>query len=456
MTSRHLIPHGYLSLLGDIDTNRHVDPRRELITVLPRKYFGIDDNTVLSVGHLQGSIPHFSRFLAEDRAQQSLLGRQLRLALRRHFADQNITGAHLRADADDPVAVQIFQRIVTHAGHILCDALCSQLRIAGLRLILFNMNGCIDILSHQPFADQDRILVVVTFPGHKTDQRVFAQRQLALCRGGTVRDHLPRLYMIALFHDRLLVITVGLVASHKLCQMILIRFPVVAGHLDDAGGHIGDRAVLSRHHTDTGIHRRLLLHTCSDCRRFREQKRHCLTLHVGTHQRTMRIIVLQKRNQGSRHGKYHFRGHIHIIHPSLRIVLGLLHITPGHALADKISVVVQYGRRLGNIVVVFLIRCHIYDLIRDSRILRIALVNFAVRCLHETVLIDPRVARKRVDQTDVGTLRRLDRAHTPIVRIVYVTHLESCAVSGKSARSQRGQTSLVGQLAQRICLVHEL
>ena len=300
------------------------------------------------------------------------------------------------------------------------------------------MNGRIYVLPHQSFTDQDGILIVIAFPGHKADQRVFAQRQFAQRRGRAVRDHFAGIYTVALFHDRLLVVTVGLVASHKLCQMILIRFAVVAYHLNDSGGYIGDRTALSCHHADTGVHRRLLLHTRTHGRRFREQKRHSLTLHVGTHQRTVRVIVLQKRNQRGRHGEYHFRRYVHVVHQSLRIVLRLLHITAGNAFSDKIPVVIQCGGGLCHIVVILFIRRHIYNLIGYSRILRIALIDLTVRRLHKTILIDPRIARQRVDQTDVRAFRRLYRTHTPVVCIMYVTHLESGAVSGKSARAKCG------------------
>ena len=60
------------------------------------------------------------------------------------------------------------------------------------------------------------------------------------------------------------------------------------------------------------------------------------------------------------------------------------------------------------------------------------------------------------DQTDVRTFRGLDRAHSAVVGVVYVTNLESGAVTGQTARAQGGQTTLMGQLCQRVVLIHEL
>ncbi len=107
-------------------------------------------------------------------------------------------------------------------------------------------------------------------------------------------------------------------------------------------------------------------------------------------------------------------------------------------------------------IIIFLIRRHVDCLVRNARILRIALVDLSVRRLHKTILVDPRIGCKGVDQTNVRSLRRLNRAHSAIMRIVHITHLESGTVSGKTAGTQRRQTSLVGQLAERVVLIHEL
>ena len=123
---------------------------------------------------------------------------------------------------------------------------------------------------------------------------------------------------------------------------------------------------------------------------------------------------------------------------------------------QEVTFLIQRLVRLCHMVIVFLIRRHIDNFIGNSRILRIRLVNPAVRCLNETVLIDSRIGCQRVDQTDVRTLGSLDRAHSSVMGIMYVPNLESCTVTGQTSRSQRRQTSLVGQLAQRIVLIHKL
>ena len=56
----------------------------------------------------------------------------------------------------------------------------------------------------------------------------------------------------------------------------------------------------------------------------------------------------------------------------------------------------------------------------------------------------------------LGPFRRLDRAYAPVVRRVHVAHLEAGALAGETARPERRETALVGDLAQRIGLIHEL
>ena len=107
-------------------------------------------------------------------------------------------------------------------------------------------------------------------------------------------------------------------------------------------------------------------------------------------------------------------------------------------------------------IVIFLIGCHVDNIICYSGSVRVVLVDLSVRSLDKAVLVDLRVCRQRVDQTDVGSFRRLDGAHSSIVRIMNVTDFETGSVSGKTAGSQCRKTSLVCDLGQRVILVHEL
>ena len=183
------------------------------------------------------------------------------------------------------------------------------------------------------------------------------------------------------------------------------------------------------HHTHAGVNSSLYFHTCSDHRSFHREQRHGLTLHVGSHEGAVRIVILQEWDQSRSHGEYHLRGHVHVVKFIFLILLCLFTVTTGHILVYEMSFLVQRRIRLSHMVVIFFICCHVDNFVRYPRILRIALVDLAVRSLYEAVLVDPRITCKGVDQTDVRTFRRLNGAHSSIMRIMYVTHLESCTVS---------------------------
>ena len=118
MTSGHLIPNGNLSLLGDIDTYCLINARRQFIAIFSCKYFGIHDDTIFTMRHLQGSVSYFAGFLTENRTQQSLFCCQFCLSLWSYLADQNIPCTHLRTNTDDSPLIQIFQRVIADTRNI--------------------------------------------------------------------------------------------------------------------------------------------------------------------------------------------------------------------------------------------------------------------------------------------------------------------------------------------------
>lgn len=151
---------------------------------------------------LERGVADFARLFAEDGAQQTLLSGQIGLALRRDLADQNITAAHLRADADDAAVVEILERIVTDARDVTGDLLGAELRVARVALELFNMNGGVNVLHDQTLIDENGVLVVVAFPGHEADQQVLAERDLALRGGRAVGNDVALAQAVADGDDR--------------------------------------------------------------------------------------------------------------------------------------------------------------------------------------------------------------------------------------------------------------
>ena len=88
--------------------------------------------------------------------------------------------------------------------------------------------------------------------------------------------------------------------------------------------------------------------------------------------------------------------------------------------------------------------------------IHLSVLDIAVRSFDETEGVDARIYAKAGDKTDVRSFRTFDRAETAVVGVVHVTHLESCAVAGKTTGAECGETPLVGDLCQRVGLVHEL
>ena len=180
MTACHLIADCNLSLLCNVDTNCLIYSRRQLIAVLAGKYLCIYNDTIFTVRYLQGSITHLTCFLTKDCSQQTLLCRQLSLTLRCNLADQDITGTYFCTDTDDTSLIQILQCIVADARNITGDLFRSQLRVTCFCLIFFHMNRRVNVIHNQLLAQKNRILVVIAFPGHKSDQRVLSKCDLAV------------------------------------------------------------------------------------------------------------------------------------------------------------------------------------------------------------------------------------------------------------------------------------
>ena len=91
-------------------------------------------------GTRKRGVAHLAGLLAEDGAQQLLFGRELRLALRRDLADEDVAGLHLGADADDAGLVEILQRLVADVRNVARDLLGTELGVARDALELLDVD----------------------------------------------------------------------------------------------------------------------------------------------------------------------------------------------------------------------------------------------------------------------------------------------------------------------------
>ncbi len=225
--ARHLVALQNLALLRDVDAHEMVHARGKFVAVLAREALDVDDLALFAVRHFERGVAHFARLLAEDRAQQALFRRQFGLALGRDFADQDVFGPNLGADAHDSVLVEILERIFADVGDVAGDLFGSEFRVAGFALVLLDVNRGEAIVLDHAFADQNRVFVVVAFPRHERDEHVLTERQLALFRRRTIGKDLPAHDAFADRHDRFLIDARAGIGAGEFEQVVLMIEPVV-------------------------------------------------------------------------------------------------------------------------------------------------------------------------------------------------------------------------------------
>ena len=227
---------------------------------------------------------------------------------------------------------------------------------------------------------------------------------------------------------------------------------LLGGADDDAGAvHLVDHPAAPGDDGRARAARDRLLHAGADQRRLGADQRHRLALHVRSHQGAVGIVILEERDQ--RRGNRDKLLGRDVDEPDG--VGQRENEFPAAAAADQVvdelAVAIEIGVRLRDRVAALVDRRQILHRVGD-----LAVDDLAVRGLDEAVAIDPREGRERVDQADIGPLRRLDRAYPAVMGRVHVAHLEARALAGKPAGPERRQTALVGDLGQRVGLVHEL
>ena len=157
----------------------------------------VDDHAALAVGHLQGGVAHLARLLLEDRADELLLRGQLRLALRRDLAHEQVARPDLGAHAHDAAVVEVAERVLGAVGDVARDLLVAQLGRAGVDLVLLDVDRGELVVLDEALRDDDGVLEVVALPGHEGHEAVLPQCELAAVRRGAVGQHGARLDLLA-------------------------------------------------------------------------------------------------------------------------------------------------------------------------------------------------------------------------------------------------------------------
>ena len=439
--------------------------------------------------HAQRGVLHVSGLLTEDGAQQALLRSKVGLALGGNLTHEDVAGLHLGTDAHHAVRSEVLEGIIAHVRDIAGDFLRPELGIASLLLEFLDVDGRVGILLRQALGDDDGVLEVVAVPGHVSHQHVATQSQLTAVGAGAVSQHITGLHGLPALHDGMLVDAGGGIGAHELAKLVDVDAlldirgnaarlgkPTLRGHRQVAvrrrhdvlcrGGSNDTRALGADHGATVAgalglnarAHQRSLVH----------HQRHTLALHVGTHQSTVGVIVLQEGNETGGDGDNLLGGDVHVLHLA-GVNLDELALGAGRDAAlhevPRAVVAVQLVVGLGDHVVLLLVRRQVIHLIGHDDlgvnhlallVLLLHVLDAAERCLDEAVLINAGIGAQRVDQTDVRTFRGLNRADTAVVRGMHVSHLEAGAVAVQTARAEGREAALVRQLSQRVDLVHEL
>ncbi|CAB4650096.1 unannotated protein [freshwater metagenome] len=176
----------------------------------------------------------------------------------------------------------------------------------------------------------------------------------------------------------------ALVRAVKLTQVIGLGATLVL--LDhcvvsrDLGHNTGG---LSNNHV-TGVNGGEGLHTGSNQRGLRAQERNSLTLHVGTHECAVSIVVLEERNQRGRNRNHLAGGHIDIVDRFRGDQLDLSTLlTNENFVFGEGAISIQRSSSLGDDELVFVACSQVVNVLGD-----LGLDNATIRSLDETKRID--------------------------------------------------------------------
>src|SRR5208282_3201667 len=448
---------------------------------------------------IERGVADVTGLFAENGAQQLFLGSERGFALGRHLAHQDVAGLDGGADADHAALVQVAEKTFADVGDVAGHFFRPEFGVPRFDFELFDVDGSVVVLADQLFADQDGVFKVVTAPGKEGDQDVAAQGQLAAVRAGPVREHLALLHVVTDAHQRLLADAGVLVGALELGERVDVRADFAAEHAgmvgldahDDAlAVHLVHDALAAADDHGAGVARGDALHPRADQRRFTADQGDGLALHVRAHERAVRVIVLEERDEAGGHGDELIGRNVDVVH----FLAALEHEVARLAAVDQFGVdqpaSVQRDIGLGDDVAVLLpgreieavglrgdlaalqLLVHSIDLVALDDVAGLefavagiehlnvvhhaAVAHLAVGRLDEAELVDAREAGERADQPDVRPFRSLDGADAPVVGGMDVAHLEPGALAGEAARAEGRKTPLVGDFAERVGLVHEL
>ena len=157
----------------------------------------------------------------------------------------------------------------------------------------------------------------------------------------TVGQRLALLNGVTDAHERTVVDAGGLVGALVLGQVILVH---AAGVLDDNLGGVGidDFAGVLGQGNLARVQGGATLHAGTDIGSGGVNQRHGLTLHVGAHERTLGVVVLEERNQRGCDGEHLTRRDVHVVDVLDRHVAG----APKEPSKSRVRAITVCGRTI--------------------------------------------------------------------------------------------------------------
>ena len=179
------------------------------------------------------------------------------------------------------------------------------------------MHRGVNTISNQSLADQNRILKIVAAPWHKRYGYILAERQFPLLCSRSIGDNLPGIHSLTFFYDRSVIKTGILIGSDKFRQIVdgdiffirIIRR--IMFKYNSAGIDVYHHGITLGNNCHAGISCHDLFNTGAYQGGLIHQQGNRLTLHVGSHQRPVCVIVFKKRYQRGRYTDKLIRGNIH-------------------------------------------------------------------------------------------------------------------------------------------------
>ena len=268
------------------------------------KEAGADDHALQRRVGLQRSVFHITGLVAEDGAEQLLLGGGIALALRSDFTNQDVARHDVRTHADDTALVEVLGGVLAHVGDVVGEFLHASLGLTHLEGVLVDVDRGQDILTHHALVEHDSVLIVVTLPGHVSHLKVAAQSQLAVLGRVTLGEDVALAHALSAFADGAQVDGRALVGLAELRQMVhlygvvkrheVLLLSAVVADADNVGVDIFHHARALGLDLSAAVVSQTLLDASTHDGSLAAKQGHCLAHHVGAHQRTVSIVVLQE------------------------------------------------------------------------------------------------------------------------------------------------------------------